>query len=410
MDEDLETEEQSAELPAEAMDLQALAGANPTLAPFMSKYFGAMEKESTALQQQAANRQKQFEAAEAAIREKRFGAPTTSEQLFALGAALLAPRRYTGFAGTLDKIAPVFGRMDQLQRSAEAQRADALEKLRREYLLGADESAVAAAAARREGLAKILPSVVTATKPRVARPVGVQKVGDKVVAVSQEPDTGEFTQTVLGDIPEPVKSPVQVSGATSGGQPVFRVGERFQLADGTPVTRFDPKQGKTREPSATELREIIKTEDLVNGRLSGIRAVQDALGLNQQAYDGSIAGVRVKLGQLFSSDDPTYVASEQLENLVKSGALANLKATFGGNPTEGERKALMDLQANLGKPRAVREKLLRRLLEEMQIGLKDQTSRLDRLKGGEYGRYQQPSPAPRGGGRVIRYDKNGNRI
>jgi hypothetical protein len=49
-------------------------------------------------------------------------------------------------------------------------------------------------------------------------------------------------------------------------------------------------------------------------------------------------------------------------------------------------------------------------LEEMQIGLKDQTSRLDRLKGGEYGRYQQPSPAPRGGGRVIRYDKNGNRI
>jgi hypothetical protein len=169
MDEDLETEEQSAEMPIEGMDLQALAGANPTLAPFMSKYFGAMEAESTALQKQAANRQKQFEAAEAAIREKRFGAPTTSEQLFALGAALLAPRRYTGFAGTLDKIAPVFGQMDQLQRSAEAQRADALEKLRREYLLGADESAVAAAAARREGLAKILPSVVTATKPRALR-------------------------------------------------------------------------------------------------------------------------------------------------------------------------------------------------------------------------------------------------
>jgi hypothetical protein len=163
MDEDLETEEQSAEMPIEGMDLQALAGANPTLAPFMSKYFGAMEAESTALQKQAANRQKQFEAAEAAIREKRFGAPTTSEQLFALGAALLAPRRYTGFAGTLDKIAPVFGQMDQLQRSAAAQRADALEKLRREYLLGADESAVAAARAQREGLGRILPSVASAS-------------------------------------------------------------------------------------------------------------------------------------------------------------------------------------------------------------------------------------------------------
>jgi hypothetical protein len=169
MDEDLETEEQSAEMPIEGMDLQALVAANPTLAPFMSKYFGAMEAESTALQKQAANRQKQFEAAEAAIREKRFGAPTTSEQLFALGAALLAPRRYTGFAGTLDKIAPVFGQMDQLQRSAVAQRADALEKLRREYLLGADESAVAAARAQREGLGKIFPSVASATKPRAAR-------------------------------------------------------------------------------------------------------------------------------------------------------------------------------------------------------------------------------------------------
>jgi hypothetical protein len=141
--------------------------------------------------------------------------------------------------------------------------------------------------------------------------------------------------------------------------------------------------------------------------------VQDALGLNQQAYEGSLAGGRAALARLFSSDDPAYVATEQLEQLVKSGALADLKATFGAAPTEGERKALMDLQANITKPRAVRERFLRRLLQEIQIALDIQRKRLEGLKTGQYSQYQQPSAAPapaRGGPRTIRYDKNGKRI
>jgi len=168
-DEDLEMEEQNSEMPIEGMDLARLAAANPALEPFMSKYFGFMEAESAALQRQAANKQKQFEAARAEIEKKRYGAPTTSEQLFALGAAFLSPRRYRGFAGTLDKITPVLGQMEQAQRSADEQRAEALAKLRREYLMGTDESAVAAARARREALGKVLPSVVSASKPSKQR-------------------------------------------------------------------------------------------------------------------------------------------------------------------------------------------------------------------------------------------------
>lgn len=197
MDEDLETEEQSAHMPIEGMDLQGLAGANPTLAPFMSKYFGAMEAESTALQKQAANKQKQFEAAEAAIRAKRYGAPTTSEQLFALGAAFLSPRRYRGFAGTLDKITPVLGQMEQAQRSADEQRAEALAKLRREYLMGTDESAVATARARREALGKVLPSVVSASKPRVGRIVGTETIDGIPHQGEQDPVTGVVRWTPI---------------------------------------------------------------------------------------------------------------------------------------------------------------------------------------------------------------------
>lgn len=169
MDENLEMEELSAEMPIEGMDLEGLAATNPTLAPFLQKYFSSMEAEGTALRQQAANREAQFKAAEEAIRQQRFGAPTTSEQLFALGSALLAPRRYRGLAGTLDKINPVFGQMEQLQRSSQSQRAQALENLQREYATAADEGRVASASAQREGLGKILPSVVSATKPQKQR-------------------------------------------------------------------------------------------------------------------------------------------------------------------------------------------------------------------------------------------------
>jgi hypothetical protein len=391
--------------------------ADSPLAPFMANLEG-MRAGIAAEREAVAKRKKElFEAGEKKIMADRYGAPTTREQLFALSAALASPRYYGGIAGTMSRVAPVLGEMSSLQSKAESQRSAALNQLRQQYEEGTLTSRLEGLESEAAAYSQMFPSLVAATKPRVARPVGVQKIGEDVVAVSQDPDTGEFSQTVLGKAPEPEQLPVQIPGSTAGGQPVFRVGKRFQLADGTPVTQFDPKEGKAekpRAPSSTEMREIIKTEDIVNNRMAAIRSVQDALGLNQQAYEGSLAGGRAALARLFSSDDPAYVATEQLEQLVKSGALADLKATFGGNPTEGERKALLELQANITKPRAVREKFLRRLLQEMQIGLGNQTKRLEGLKTGQYGQYQQPSagrPATQPGTpRVIRYDKNGKRI
>jgi hypothetical protein len=102
--------------------------------------------------------------------------------------------------------------MDQLQRSAEAQRSEALEKLRREYLMGQDESAVAAARAQREGLGRIIPSVASATKPRAARTALAQNservinldTAEEIVPVSANllrvpPEAIEQLRAKLGD-------------------------------------------------------------------------------------------------------------------------------------------------------------------------------------------------------------------
>lgn len=407
MEDDFENEEQNAVMPIEGMDLQGLAATNPALTPFMSRYFASMDAERGSLQQQAANREKQFKDAEAAIREKRFGAPTTSEQLFALGAALLSPRRYRGFAGTLDNIVPVFGQMEKAQRSADTQREDVLEKLRREYLMGQDESAVAAARAEREALGKVLPSVVSATKPRVPRMGGTTVIDGKVVVTMQDDEGMPYTVAV-GDAPADM---IPVPGVTSQGQPVFRSGRGITTATGEPVTQFDPKETKPRAPSTTEMREIFKTEDDINSASDAIYTLQKARDLNAQALEGSLSGFRKTLGQMFSSDDPQYVATEEFDKLQITAAMQKLKSTFGGNISDGERKALVDLEAVSKYPRAARARIIQNGLDAVQRILARETRRLEDLKTGQYSQYKPPAAAPATGKpRVIRYDKKGNRI
>jgi hypothetical protein len=409
MEDDLENEDMNPELAALSGNYPELAGKDPSdvLRGLTARQFSNIQQQRTAREQVSASKRAAFEAGLEDIKQRRYGAPTTSQQLAALSQALLAPRRMRGFAGTLANVMPAITEPAALRAAAEEKRAEAEQRLRQQYASDTDASMLAGLEAEGAALEPLIRTYGTLAKPKQLQNVGMEVINGKVVVVRADPDTGELIKTEIGDAPEKAEPPIQVPNATVNGQPVFRVGERLQLADGTPVTQFDPKEGKAekpRAPSSTEMRQIIQTEDIVNNRMAAIRSVQDALGLNQQAYEGSLAGGRAALARLFSSDDPAYVATEQLEQLVKSGALADLKATFGGNPTEGERKALLELQANITKPRAVREKFLRRLLQEMQIGLKNQTKRLEDLKTGQYSQYQQPAPATaKGKPRVINW-------
>jgi hypothetical protein len=59
--------------------------------------------------------------------------PSTSEQLFALSRALLAPRKYRGIASTIDKISGAFGDISAAQRRAEMSREEQLAKFDEAY-------------------------------------------------------------------------------------------------------------------------------------------------------------------------------------------------------------------------------------------------------------------------------------
>lgn len=62
-----------------------------------------------------------------------YGGPTTSETLFALSRALLAPRQFSGFGSTVGKLSGAFGDMEQQRRASEQKRGEAQLRLQSSY-------------------------------------------------------------------------------------------------------------------------------------------------------------------------------------------------------------------------------------------------------------------------------------
>lgn len=199
MDEDFEMEEQNPEMDALLAGYPDLAGKAPAdvYSTLVGRYLGSMESERAARQKAAASQTARLNAARAEIEKKRYGEPTTSEQLFALGAAFLSPRRYRGFAGTLDKINPVLGQMEQRQRSAEAQRAEARAKLEQEIAIAQEQSLLSGAEADRKAFGDLLRVYAPLVKPRVGRIVGTETIDGIPHQGEQDPVTGAVRWTPI---------------------------------------------------------------------------------------------------------------------------------------------------------------------------------------------------------------------
>jgi hypothetical protein len=80
------------------------------------------------IQQQSADRKAYFDKLAEQLKAKRY-APSASERLFAISAALAQPTRVPGFGGVLSNVMPVFQQFEKDKRAAEEARAADMEKL-----------------------------------------------------------------------------------------------------------------------------------------------------------------------------------------------------------------------------------------------------------------------------------------
>lgn len=163
------------------------------------------------------------------------------------------------------------------------------------------------------------------------------------------------------------------------GQPVkgYMQGTTFVPVGGAkaPAARDNPM-------NSTIQKEIFEADEGVQAGQAVIGGLQRALELNNVAYDGPFADQRSSASALFG--DQSGIATQELKNVVTSQALESLKAVFGGMPTEGERKILLEIQGSVDQPKPVREAIYKRAMAAAERRIAANQAKAEGLRSGSY--------------------------
>lgn len=153
-----------------------------------------------------------------------------------------------------------------------------------------------------------------------------------------------------------------------------------------------PKRSQANLMNPTVQKELFEAEDMVSANRSVISSLNQAKALSSQAYGGPAASARGYTGSLIGLEGGQK--TQELENLITTQALESLRAVFGGNPTEGERKILLDVAGSVGKTDAVRQAIYDRAIEAANRRLASNEAKARALRTGEY--FQPGYSPPRG--------------
>jgi hypothetical protein len=193
--------------------------------------------------------------------------------------------------------------------------------------------------------------------------------------------------------------------------PAGKIAKDEGLVPGTPEYQARVKaltgEGKGMNLSAAEQKELFEAEDIVKAGESVILNLSKAKELSPKAYEGFGAGARRSIVRNIpgAGSSEGVTATTELETLVGENSLSQLKAIFGGAPTEGERKILLDLQGSISMSDAERQKIYERALKAAARRVKSNQEKMERIRKGSYSRVTPEANAD--GGFVGRYADGG---
>ncbi|MGN7959128.1 hypothetical protein [Agrobacterium radiobacter] len=194
-----------------------------------------------------------------------------------------------------------------------------------------------------------------------------------------DPESGSFNP--MGKAAKPD------TGVTSDISVREQAAQRFGLTPDSPGYQSYVLTGKMpREDAqpltATDKKAILEADEMVLATQGAIPLIDRALELNDKAYSGPTAGIRGMIGGNLGLD--AGKDTMELDNVVTSQALGQLKAIFGAAPTEGERRILLDIQGSTSQPPEVRKAIFERARQAAQRRLDFYQQRSSELRGGEF--------------------------
>jgi hypothetical protein len=134
--------------------------------------------------------------------------------------------------------------------------------------------------------------------------------------------------------------------------------------------------------TATDKKAIIEADEYQNIGNDAISNLKKAIAINDKGYSGIGASTRGYVSSLVGSESGE--ATQDIENLVQTQAVAQLKQIFGGQPTEGERQILLDLQGSVGAAPKVRAAIWERAIKAAEHRLNLAKDQSEGIRSGSY--------------------------
>jgi len=409
--------------------------ANPytgQLQTLLTKYLENTEKSATATQALLDKARERIMA--------RSAGPDQAEMAFRLAAALGKPTRTGSFGETLGNVAETTGEALSQRRKATQE----LEDLNLKYQLAASDvkgegqkaqiSALTALARSTpkdrlteiEKLQEVIedPKASDSSKKNAqaritylttrATPAAKTNEIDQLLEKINDPNVSPANKKVyqqrlnkLNYIPSEAKAERDSDKPQS---PAGKLAKDEGLVPGTPEYQARVKalagEGKGMTLSAQEQKELFEAEDIVNASKSVLLNLSKAKELNNKAYSGFAAGARRTIARNIPGvgESEGVTATTEIENLVLSNGLDQLKAIFGGAPTEGERKILLDIQGSINMSPNERAKIWDRAMQAAARRMKTSQEKMDKIRKGAYGKI---TPEEKANGGLMGYADGG---
>ena len=260
--------------------------------------------------------------------------PSQAELYFKLAAALGRPTRFGSFAESLGPAAEAMAEYQGDVRKA----GQAKKKLATEIALKKQEMALESAKDtektllglqseankdKREIIKAQVQEYIQSGKPqseagRIAKDKGF-KVG-----------TPEYQEEVDKQAKMLIEKQLASISATLAG---------IQVQQGQLALATKKEERAASELDPTELKMLADNKQSLRNTESAVTLMDEALTYIDKAFTKSTADqAQYRRLKVSNPNDPRVVATEQLEQILTTSGLAGLRASFGGNPTEGERQ------------------------------------------------------------------------
>jgi hypothetical protein len=176
------------------------------------------------------------------------------------------------------------------------------------------------------------------------------------------------------------------------GRPVYGQGGDYSSRSTPAATgaQGQPVLPARKALSAHEQASVEKADDALMMNQQVIGTLKDAKRLSADSFSGLAPLQRAQVGAQIPDYLPGMTSNKTaqntllLHNKVLSDVLTQLKATFGGAPSEGERQVMLDLAGSLNSPDNVRQKIFDDAIDLAQKKLEKNRRQAEGIRAGTY--------------------------